>query len=62
MATEPQSNSQGYPPSKQMLGERRVCGPEAMGLSLPPKKTPQAPIPVAPARHVGQSSRPSLTH
>ena len=39
MATEPQSTYQGYSPSKQVVGKRRVCGPEAMGPSLPQENT-----------------------
>ena len=44
MATKPQSTSQGYPPSKQVLGERRVYGTETIGPSLPSKKPQVQPF------------------
>ena len=60
MATEPQSTSQEYPPSKRVIEERRVCDWRPWYHPYP-QKTPQAPTPAAQARRVGQSSGPSLT-
>ena len=48
MATEPQPTTKRYTPRKQVLGERRACGPEAMGPTYS-QKCPKHQYPATPA-------------
>ena len=61
LVTKSQSTFQRYPPSKHVLGERRACGPEVMGPSLP-RQTPQVPVPTTAARLVGAEQQTKQTY